>query len=173
VPIAALAVFVVLAAFLRALFAPLYLVATSLLALGASLGLTVIVFQDLLGHGELSFYVPFAGIVLLIALGSDYNVYLVGRIWSDARDRPFPEAAERAATSARRAITVAGVVLALSFALLAIVPLRPFRELAFLLTTGLLIDAFVVRGLLAPALVALAGERSAWPRRTLRERSTA
>ncbi len=168
VPLASLAVFLVLAVFLRALLAPVYLVAASLVALAASLGLTVIVFQDLLGYGELSFYVPFAGIVLLIALGSDYNVYLVGRIWSEARLREFPAAVEIAASRARRAITVAGLVLALSFALLAIVPLRPFRELAFLLAAGLLIDAFVVRSLLAPALIMIAGERSAWPRRSLR-----
>ncbi|MEZ5156755.1 MAG: MMPL family transporter [Solirubrobacterales bacterium] len=168
VPLASIAVFLVLAVFLRALVAPLYLVAVSLFALAASLGLTIIVFQYLLGYGELTFYVPFAGIVLLIALGSDYNVYLVGRVWSEARSRPFPAAVRIAASRARQAITVAGLVLAASFALLAIVPLRPFRELAFLLAGGLLIDAFVVRSLLAPALIMLAGERSAWPRTSLR-----
>ncbi len=168
VPLASLAVFVVLAVFLRALAAPVYLVGASLFALAASLGLTVIVFQYVLGYGELSFYVPFAGIVLLIALGSDYNVYLVGRVWSEARTRPFPTAVRVASSRARQAITVAGLVLAASFALLAIVPLRPFRELAFLLAGGLLIDAFVVRSILAPALIMIAGERSAWPRRSLR-----
>ena len=163
VPIACALVLLVLAAFLRALVAPLYLVAASLLALAASLGATTLVFQDLLGFGELSFYVPFAGIVLLIALGSDYNVYLVGEVWEEARALPWKPAIETATRRARSAITVAGLVLALSFAMLAIVPLRPFRELAFLLCTGLLIDAFVVRSFLAPALLALVGRRSAWP----------
>jgi RND superfamily putative drug exporter len=65
----------------------------------------------------------------------------------------------RAAT----AITVAGLVLALSFALLALVPIRAFRELAFAMAAGLLIDAFVVRTLLVPALIALVGPRGAWP----------
>jgi RND superfamily putative drug exporter len=149
--------------------APLYLVASSLLALGASLGLTVLVFQDLLGFGELSFYVPFAGTVLLVALGSDYNVYLVGRVWAEARSRPLREAIAVAAARATSAITVAGLVLALSFAMLAIVPLRPFRELAFLLSSGLLIDAFVVRTLLAPALITLFGESGGWPGGALRK----
>jgi putative drug exporter of the RND superfamily len=168
VPVAALIVFAILALFLRALVAPLYLVATSLLALGASLGLTVLLFQEILGYGELTFYVPFAGTVLLVALGSDYNVYLVGRIWAEARRRPLREAIPVAGRRATAAITVAGLVLALSFAMLALVPLRPFRELAFLLAAGLLIDAFVVRTLLAPALITLIGERSGWPGKALR-----
>ncbi|HZU60052.1 MAG TPA: MMPL family transporter, partial [Solirubrobacteraceae bacterium] len=63
----------------------------------------------------------------------------------------------------------AGFVLAISFALLAIVPLRPFREIAFGMAVGLLIDAFVVRTVLVPALLALVGPRSAWPGRALRQ----
>lgn len=167
VPVATLAVFVILAVFLRALVAPLYLVAASLLALGASLGLTVLIFQELEGYGELTFFVPFAGTVLLVALGSDYNIYLVGRVWAEARERPLRQAVAVAGARATSAITVAGIVLALSFAMLALVPLRPFRELAFLLSAGLLIDAFVVRTLLAPALITLVGERSGWPGRRL------
>ena len=166
-PLSSIAVFIVLALFLAALVAPLYLVASSLLALGASIGLTVLVFQNLLGYGEITFYVPFAGIVLLIALGSDYNVYFVGRVWAEARTRPLREAVAVAGAGASTAITVAGLVLALSFSLLAIVPLRPFRELAFLLATGLLIDAFIVRSLLAPALITIFGERSGWPGKSL------
>ena len=167
-PLATLAVFIVLAIFLRALVAPLYLVATSVLALGASLGLTVLVFQDLLGYGELTFFVPFAGIVLLIALGSDYNVYLVGRVWAEARELPLRRAVEVAGARASSAITIAGLILALSFSLLAIVPLRPFHELAFILATGLLIDSLIVRSLLAPALITLVGDLSGWPGKGLR-----
>ena len=168
-PLATLAVLIVLGLFLRALVAPLYLVAASLLALGASLGLTVLVFQDILGYGELTFYVPFSGIVLLIALGSDYNVYLVGRVWAEARSQPLRRAVAVAGARASTAITIAGLVLAASFSLLAIVPLRPFRELAFILATGLLIDSFIVRSLLAPALITLVGVRSAWPGKSLRQ----
>jgi RND superfamily putative drug exporter len=172
IPVVALVVFAVLAIFLRALVAPAYLVAASLLALGASLGLTVGVFQFLFEFGALSYYVPFAGTVLLVALGSDYNVYLAGRVWSEARARPLRRAVAVAAARASSTIGVAGIVLALSFAMLAIVPLRPFRELAFLLASGLLIDAFVVRTLLAPALMTLFDERSGWPGRRLRRLTT-
>lgn len=166
-PVIALVVLLVLALFLRALVAPLYLLAASVLALCASLGLTVYVFQDLLGYGEVTYYVPFAAAVLLVSLGSDYNVFLVGRIWNDARVRPIREAIVTGGSSAARSITAAGLVLAGSFALLALVPVRSFRELAFAMCVGLLIDAFVVRTLLVPALMSLAGTWSAWPSRRL------
>ena len=161
----------ILAVFLRALVAPAYLVLASLLGLAASLGLTVYVFQGLLGYDELTFYVPFAATVLLVALGSDYNVYLVGRVWTEARRRPLRQAVAVAGGRAASAIAVAGLVLAASFALLALVPLRPFRELAFAVSAGLLLDAFLVRTLLAPAVIALVGERSGWPGRGLKRRA--
>ncbi|MBA2349938.1 MAG: MMPL family transporter [Solirubrobacterales bacterium] len=163
-PTVLLVVFVLLAIFLRALVAPFYLVIASVLALSAALGTTVYVFR-LFGQDELTYFVPFAAAVLLVPLGSDYNVFLAGRIWSEARVRPIREAVMVGGSRAATAITIAGIVLALSFGLLAVVPLRAFRELAFAMFAGLLIDAFVVRTLLVPALIALVGEKSAWPSR--------
>jgi putative drug exporter of the RND superfamily len=154
---------VLLVVFLRALLAPLYLVLSSLLVVAASLGLTTLVFQGFLGHGELTYYVPFAVAVLLLSLGSDYNVFLVGRIWQEARQRPLREAVAIAAPRASRAIGVAGVALALSFAALGLIGLRQFREFAFAMVVGVLLDAFLVRALLIPALVSFFGERSWWP----------
>jgi putative drug exporter of the RND superfamily len=162
--------FLFLAIFLRSLLAPLYLVAASVLALAATLGVTTYVFQDLLGYTELSYYVPFAAAVLLLSLGSDYNVFVTGRIWQEARKRPLREAIAYATPRASRTIAVAGLALALSFALLGIIPLRAFRELAFAMAVGILIDSFFVRSLLVPSLVSLFGDASFWPgrRRTTR-----
>ena len=171
-PAALAAIFVVIALFLRALVAPAYLVLTSALAALASLGLTVYVIQLLLGSGQLTYYVVFTVAVLLVSLGSDYNVFLVGRIWQEGRRRALRDAVEVAGSRAARPITVAGLVLALSFALLAIIPVRSFREIAFAMAVGLVIDAFVVRTLLVPALLTLVGPRSAWPGHAL-ERSKA
>jgi putative drug exporter of the RND superfamily len=156
---------VLLVFFLRALVAPLYLLAASVLGLAASLGLTTLFFHGLLGQDELTYYVPFAAAVLLVALGSDYNVFVVGRIWEEARWRRLREAISVATPSAAKAISVAGVALAASFALLAIVPLGSFREFAFVMSVGVLIDTFVVRSLLVPALTSLIGEHSWWPGR--------
>lgn len=166
VGIAALVIdLVLLIVFLRALVAPLYLLAASVLALAASLGLTTYVFQLILGRGELTYYVPFAAAVLLVSLGSDYNVFLVGRIWREARVRPLRGAVTTVAPQASRAIAVAGLTLALSFAVLAIVPLVQFREFAFAMLVGVLVDSFLVRSLLVPALVSVFGRSSWWPAR--------
>ena len=78
---------------LRSRTAPLYLVGVSVLVVAAALGITVYLFQDLLGYGELAFFVPVAGSVLLLALGADYNVFLISRIWSQA-ERAAPEAGD-------------------------------------------------------------------------------
>ena len=101
-----------LALFLRALVAPLYLVASSVLGLLASLGLTTFFFQRVLGHDDLTYYVPFAAAVLLVALGSDYNVFVAGRIWDEARRMRLREAIAVATPPAARAVTVAGLALA-------------------------------------------------------------
>ncbi|MHA6793786.1 MMPL family transporter [Pseudonocardia bannensis] len=156
--------------FLRALVAPLYLLATSVLAVGASLGLTTWFFQDLLGRDGLIFYVPFAAAVLLISLGSDYNIFSVGYIWEEARRRPLPGALVVAVPRSTRAINAAGITLATSFALVALIPVAPFEELAFAVAIGVLIDAFVVRSLLVPALISLVGRASGWPGRRLTHR---
>ncbi len=156
---------VLLMGFLRALVAPLYLLASSVLAVGAALGLTTFVFQNVLGHDGLVFFVPFAAAVLLVALGSDYNLFSVGYVWGVARRHPLPEAIMIAVPRSTRAISAAGLTLALSFAVLAVVPLSPFRELAFALAAGVLIDAFLVRSLLVPALITIVGPVSGWPTR--------
>jgi putative drug exporter of the RND superfamily len=156
-PVALAAVLLMLGVLLRALVAPLYLVAASVLALAASLGLTVWVFEGLLGRPDTDYLVPFAAAVLLLALGSDYNVFLTGRIRQEAEVRPLREAVAVAGSRAARAITVAGIVLALSFSLLALVPVLTFRELAFAMCAGLLIDAFLVRTVFVPALISMFG----------------
>jgi RND superfamily putative drug exporter len=148
---------ILLVLFLRGLAAPLYLVAASVLALAATIGVTAYLFRVLPGPDGLTYYVPFAASVLLVSLGSDYTIFVVGRIWEERKTRPLRGAIATAVPKARHAVSVAAIALALSFSMLAIVDLWSFRELAFLLTAGVLIDAFFVRSLLVPALVALFG----------------
>jgi RND superfamily putative drug exporter len=166
--IISIVIVILLAIFLRALVAPLYLLAASWLALLAALGVTVWVFQALLGHDGLVYYVPFAAAVLLLALGSDYNIFIVGRIWEEGRRRPLREAVAGSVPRASRAITTAALALAAGFGMLALVPLAQFREIATAMVLGILIDAFIVRSLLVPALVALFGGVGQWPGRHYR-----
>ncbi|WP_191898556.1 MMPL family transporter [Planomonospora parontospora] len=159
--------------FLRALVAPLYLLTCSVLSLAASLGLTVLLFQSVLEYAGLTFYVPFAAGVLLVALGSDYNIFGIGRVWEEARRYSLRDAIIVAVPESTRAITAAGVALAVSFGLLAIVPLRPFRELAFTMAMGILLDVIVVRSLMLPTLLTLVGRGSGWPGPAFRRRASA
>ena len=167
-PLALFAVALVLAVFLRALVAPAYLVVLAALGPLAALGLAVAFFQGVLGHPEITYFVPLAAGVLLIALGSDYNIFLVGRIWDEAERLPLCEAIVAAGTGASHAISAAGLVLSASFAALALVPIEAFHQLAFVLAAGLLIDAFIVRTVLTPAVMSLVGERSSWPSKRLK-----
>jgi RND superfamily putative drug exporter len=149
--------------FLRALLAPVYLLAASVLAVLATLGLTVVICDAVLGSPDLVYFVPFAAGVLLVSLGSDYNVFVVGRIWEEARALPTQDAVAVAAPRASRAITTAGVALAASFGLLALIPLEQFRQLAIIMAVGVMLDSVVVRSFLVPALVALTGRFGMWP----------
>jgi putative drug exporter of the RND superfamily len=156
--------FLLLLLFLRSLLAPLYLLLASAAALAATFGLTIYVFTDLLHGAGLPYYVPVAFSVLLLSLGSDYNIFVVGRVWKEAERLPLREAVAEATPRAGRAITVAGLALALSFTLLAIIPITPFAVMAFAMGVGILLDSFLVRSLLAPALIVLFGRFGLWPR---------
>ena len=154
---------ILLAIFLRSLLAPVYLLAASVLAVFASLGLTILISRYFLGFDSLVYFVPIAGGVLLVSLGSDYNVFVVGRIWAEGRRRPVRDAVAVAAPRASRAITTAGVALAASFAMLAVIPLEQFRQTALLMGIGVILDAIAVRSLLVPSLVVLFGRAGMWP----------
>lgn len=155
----------VLALYLRSLVTPLVVLTASLVSMGSALGLTVLVFQDWLGQPGLTFYAPFATAVLLLALGADYSVFALGGIWEEARRHPLRRAIAVAVPRSAGAITAAGVILASTFALVALIPLVTFRQIAFTMAVGLLIDTLLVRPLLMPAVLVLLGRWAGWPGR--------
>jgi RND superfamily putative drug exporter len=161
--VAVLIELVLLSLYLRALIAPVALLACSVLSVTAALGLTTLVFQNMLGAQGLTFYAPFSAAILLIALGSDYNVFSVGAIWEEAKRRPLAEALLIAVPKASHAITVAGIILAATFALVAVIPLSTFRQIAFAMTVGLLLDTLIIRPILTPAVLTLLGRAARWP----------
>ena len=128
----------------------------------------MLVFQDVGGATGLTFYVLFATTVLLLALGSDYNVFTVGSIWREAARHPLSRAIARAMPATARAVSAAGLILAATFAMVAIIPLSTFRQLAFTMTVGLLIDTFLIRPVLTPAVLTLLGRAASWPSRRIR-----
>ncbi len=168
---ALLANLLMLVIFLRALAAPVMLLAATALSVAATLGATTWVFDQLDPGAGLVFYVPFAAAVLLLAFGSDYNIFGVGHVWDEARRRPLKEAITVAMPQTTRPIMAAGLALAASFGMLALVPLDPFRQLAFAMSVGIALDVLVVRSLLMPALLITVGPTSAWPSRRLHRRA--
>jgi putative drug exporter of the RND superfamily len=156
--------FLLLLLFLRSLLAPLYLLLASAAALAATFGITVYVFTGVLHGTGMSYYLPVAFSALLLSLGSDYNIFVVGRVWKETERQPLREAVATAVPEAGRAITVAGLALALSFTCLAIIPITPFAVMAFAMGVGILLDTFLVRSVLVPALIVLFGRAGLWPR---------
>ncbi|MDQ4004892.1 MAG: MMPL family transporter, partial [Actinomycetota bacterium] len=158
-----LGVFLVLVILLRSLLAPLYLVITVLMSFAATLGLTAFVFQDLLGRDGLVWWLPIFLFVTLVALGADYNIFLMGRIREEATRSDTRSAVAEGLATTGHVITSAGLILAGTFAALLAAPLEGMVQLGFSATVGLLIDTFIVRSLMVPSIAVLVGAASWWP----------
>jgi putative drug exporter of the RND superfamily len=158
------AILVVLTLLLRSPVTPLYLLVTVLLSYAATLGLTVTVFSGLLGQGDLSFWVPPFLFVILVALGADYNIFITSRM-REALDAggSVADAAVRGLVDTGPVISSAGLILAGTFCAMVIVPLPTLAQMGFAVTAGVLIDTFVVRPLLVPALTVWLGRLAFWP----------
>ena len=170
IPLAALAIAVLLALVLRSAIAPLYLIASVVLSYLAALGLATIVFIKIAGNDGLTFLLPFLMFIFLLALGEDYNILVMTRIREEAHDHPLREAVIRAVGISGPTITSAGLVLAGSFGVLAIAGSRgpggsQVRDIGVGLAVGILMDTFLVRTLLVPSTVAILGRWNWWPRR--------
>ena len=156
-------IFAVLALLLQSLVAPLYLVGTVVFSYGSSLGLSTLFFQGLLGHEGVYYLLPLTVMVMLIALGADYNVFLVHRIREESASLPLREGVRVASARTGAIITAAGVILAGTFAALTASPLQMLFQMGAAVALGILIDALVVRSLLVPGIVTLVGSANWWP----------
>ncbi|MFJ9555223.1 MMPL family transporter [Nocardiopsis sp. NPDC101807] len=165
VPLVLVVVFLVLIPLLRSLVAPLLLMAANVLSFAAALGVGTLVFEHLLGLPGADPVVPLFAFVFLVALGIDYSIFLMSRAREEALVHGHREGVLRALTVTGGVITSAGVVLAVTFAALAVIPLLFLLQLAFLVAFGVLVDALIVRTLLVPALSLDVGPRMWWPGR--------
>jgi putative drug exporter of the RND superfamily len=174
IPIAILAIGVLLALVLRSLVAPLYLIASVGLSYLAALGLAVLLFVELGHSGGLVFFLPFLMFIFLLALGEDYNILVMTRIREEARRLRLRDAVSRALGVTGTTVTSAGLVLAGTFVVFGVVAGRgsggsQFRDIAFALALGILMDTFLVRTLLVPSTVVLLGRWNWWPSRMSRK----
>ena len=156
-------VFLVFVLLLRSLTAPIYLLLTVLLSYGTTLSLVTWIFQDLMKQDGISFIVPIIIFVLLVALGADYNIFLMSRVREESETKPIRLATQTAAGATGAVITACGIILAGTFAALTISPLRIMVQVGTAVSIGILIDTFIVRSLLVPAIATILGRWNWWP----------
>jgi RND superfamily putative drug exporter len=173
IPLVLIVVFVILALLLRALVAPLLLVATVVLSFGAALGASALIFDHLLGFAGVDTSFPLFVFVFLVALGIDYNIFVMTRVREEAQRRGTRQGALIGLAATGGVITSAGLVLAGTFSVLATLPLVAFAEIGFAVAFGVLLDTLVVRSILVTALNLDVGRRIWWPSRLARDEVTA
>src|SRR3954463_8046807 len=165
VPSVLVVITLVLALLLRSLVAPLLLVATVVLSVGATVGVAALLFENVFGFpGSDPSILPIA-FVFLVALGIDYNIFLMTRAREESARHGTRDGILRALAVTGGVITSAGMVLAATFAALSVLPLLFLAQIAFIVAFGVLLDTFVVRSLLVPALCYELGPRIWWPSR--------
>ena len=162
-PLILLVVFVVLILVLRSLVAPLLVMAATVLSSLAALGLGTFVTTQILGFPGLDVSVPLYSFLFLVALGVDYSIFLTIRAREEAATHTTREAMVRAVALTGGVITSAGIVLASVFVVLGVLPLIVLTQVGAIVALGVLLDTFVVRTLVVPALFTLVGDRVWWP----------
>lgn len=168
VPVVLLVVLAVLIGLLRALVAPV-LLATVVVSYLAALGASNLLFEHVLGHAGVDWSIPLMGFVFLVALGIDYNIFLMHRVREETARLGVARGVLEGLTSTGGVITSAGVVLAATFAVFAGLPLVTMAQLGVLVGIGVLLDTFLVRTVMVPALALDLGRRFWWPGRLFRD----
>jgi putative drug exporter of the RND superfamily len=169
IPIVLAVVFLILALLLRAIVAPLMLIATVVLSFAAALGASALVFRHGFNFGGADTSFPLFVFVFLVALGIDYNIFLMTRVREEATRYGTRRAALIGLAATGGVITSAGFVLAGTFTVLATLPLTAFAEIGFAVALGVLLDAIIVRSILVTALNLDIGRHVWWPSRLFRK----
>ena len=162
-PVALLVIAIILAILLRALVAPLVLIASVILSFLCTLGLSVLFIRYVVGDAGLDASIPTFAFIFLVALGIDYTIFLMARVREEARHQGTREGMLRALAATGPVITSAGIILAGTFSVLMTLPVTFTFDLGFMVALGILLDTFIVRTIMVPAAVELLGDRVWWP----------
>ncbi len=163
IPLVLLVVFLILLALLRAVVAPLLLIATVVLSFGAAMGISALLFEYVFGFAGADPGFPLFAFVFLVALGIDYNIFLMTRVREETADKGTRQGSLIALSSTGGVITSAGLVLAATFLVLGSLPLVFLAELGVAVALGVLLDTMVVRSVLVTALNLDLGAKIWWP----------
>ncbi|MCS5495762.1 MMPL family transporter [Cnuibacter physcomitrellae] len=173
IPIVLAVILVILILLLRAVVAPLLLIGSVILSYAATLGVSALVFDHILGFPGADASVPLFGFVFLVALGVDYNIFLMTRVREESLAIGTRPGILRGLSMTGGVITSAGIVLAATFAALAVIPILFLVQIAFIVAFGVLLDTVIVRSLLVPALSYDIGRAIWWPSKLSRSGSAA
>lgn len=163
IPLVIVLIAALLLVYLRSVTAMVYLIGTVILSYFAALGLGWLVLHELMGVDAIQGAIPLYAFVFLVALGEDYNIFMVSSIWKKRRKMPLKQAIAEGVSETGPVITSAGLILAGTFAVLATLPIQVLLQFGLITALGVLLDTFVVRPYLVPALTALLGRRAFWP----------
>jgi RND superfamily putative drug exporter len=163
VPLALVVIAVILGILLNAILAPVALILTVVLSFAATLGLSLLFIRYVVGDAGVDNALPTYAFIFLVALGTDYTIFLMSRVREEARQHGTREGVLRALGATGPVITSAGVILAGTFSILMTLPATFIFNIGFLVALGILLDTFVVRTIMVPALVELIGDRIWWP----------
>jgi RND superfamily putative drug exporter len=169
IPVVLLVILVILILLLRSLIAPLVLIGSVIVSFAAALGVSALVFEGVFGFPGADPSVPLFGFVFLVALGVDYNIFLMTRVREESLRHGTREGVLRGLTVTGGVITSAGIVLAATFAALGVIPILFLAQIAFIVAFGVLLDTLIVRSLLVPAAIYDLGRFSWWPSRLSRD----
>ncbi|MEJ1091543.1 efflux RND transporter permease subunit [Microbacterium sp. Mu-43] len=163
IPVILVVILLILMLLLRAILAPVLLILTTVLSFGSAMGVSALVFNGIFQFPGADPAVPLFGFVFLVALGIDYNIFLMTRVREESQRFGTREGVLRGLAVTGGVITSAGLVLAATFAALSVIPILFLVQLAFIVAFGVLLDTFVVRSLLVPALSYDIGKAIWWP----------
>jgi RND superfamily putative drug exporter len=163
-PVILVLVLLALMLLLRSIVAPVILVTTVVATYVASLGISWVLFTQVFGFERLDDTAPLYAFVFLVALGVDYNIFLVSRAREEAREHGSRQGMLRGLAATGGVITSAGILLAAVFAVLGVLPLVVLAQVGVIICVGVLLDTLVVRTLVVPAIALILGDRFWWPR---------
>lgn len=149
----------------KSIVAPIYMIGSILLSFAATVGLAYFLFGVFLDLDGISYRIPLYAFVFLVALGVDYSIMLIARIREEMKVLPFDDAVRKGVERTGGVISSAGLILAATFLVLATMPIYELKLFGFIMALGILIDTFIVRPLLIPAILVLLGKWSFWPKR--------
>lgn len=165
IPVVILLIALLLLLYLRSLVATIYLIGTVVLSFFSALGLGWIILHYGFGVEAIQGAIPLYAFVFLVALGEDYNIFMVSRIWQKSKTMPLKQAIKEGVNETSSVITSAGIILAGTFAVLATLPMQVLIQFGTVTALGVLLDTFIVRPLLVPSITAILGRSAFWPGR--------